>query len=493
MVFLSKKGYKNKTFKNTKPSIKMIAGSKVKKTKRLRIRPGEPIIITTKPKPRFNEKLIELLERLTKLMTQKGDHIRSRAYSKAQETVMMFNGDITDVEQMKGRPNIGPTILEKFKEYLETGTLRLFEREKDNPEYILSEVYGIGPKKAKELVGKGIVTIAQLRAREDELLNASQKAGLKYYEDILERIPRKEIDEYNMIFQKAFDDVKVPGAEYEIVGSYRRGAQTSGDIDAIITSPDPETFTKFIEKLRNHETGNNIILVTLSYGKTKCLVITKLPGHKYARRVDFMYTSPQEYPFAVLYFTGSKAFNTMMRAHALKMGTSLNEHGLYKKEAGKVKEEKVTHTFGSEHDVFDYLGLEYKSPEERIDGRSIIIVEKPELSEAKREEPQENIRLEPEPVITDAPPVVTVIPQQEPKPKKRITLKLKIKPEKIDIKQSEQVKLTPNSNMTATKQIKEFKTTGIDVLDKLTEKELGDMLIAANDAYYNTKTLSSIK
>ena len=538
MVFLSKKGYKNKTVKKTK----MIAGSKVKKTKRLRIRPGEPIIITTKPKPRFNEKLIELLERLAKLMTQKGDHIRSRAYSKAQETVMMFNGDITDVEQMKGKPNIGPTILEKFKEYLETGTLRLFEREKDNPEYILSEVYGIGPKKAKDLVEKGITSIAQLRAREDELLNASQKAGLKYYEDILERIPRKEIDEYNMIFQKAFDDVKVPGAEYEIVGSYRRGAQTSGDIDAIITSPDPETFTKFIEKLRNHETGNNIILVTLSYGKTKCLVITKLPGHKNARRVDFMYTSPQEYPFAVLYFTGSKAFNTMMRGHALKMGTSLNEHGLYKKESGKAKEEKVEHAFGSERDVFDYLGLEYKSPEERIDGRSIIVTEKPMKSEAKKEakseepieekieEPKENIRLEPEPIVTDAPSVVTVIPQEEPKqkPKKRITLKIKIKPEKIDIKHSEQIKLAPNSNTMANKHIESFKptknanplrsedglnssgsmtakeinpspegaylnlqrfkTTGIDVLTSLTEKELGDMLIAANDAYYNTKT-----
>jgi hypothetical protein len=126
MVFLGKKGYKNKTFKKTR----MNAGSKVKKTKRLRVRPGEPIIITTKPKPRINEKLIELLERLTKLMTQKGDHIRSRAYGKAQESVMMFNGDITEVEQMKGKPNIGPTILEKFKEYLETGTLRLFEREK---------------------------------------------------------------------------------------------------------------------------------------------------------------------------------------------------------------------------------------------------------------------------------------------------------------------------------------------------------------------------
>ena len=54
-------------------------------------------------------------------------------------------------------------------------------------------MYGIGPKKAQELVEQGITTIQQLRANQHQLLNETQKVGLKYYEDILKRIPRQEI------------------------------------------------------------------------------------------------------------------------------------------------------------------------------------------------------------------------------------------------------------------------------------------------------------
>ena len=37
--------------------------------------------------------------------------------------------------------------------------------------------------------------------------------------------------------------------------------------------------------------------------------------------------TPEEFPFAILYFTGSKTFNTIMRARALELGYSMNEHG----------------------------------------------------------------------------------------------------------------------------------------------------------------------
>jgi len=335
--------------------------------------PNQPIIEKTdknlEEMPRYNETFIAVLDRLAKLMSQKGDYIRSRAYTKAGDTIRNITEDITSVSQLEGKPNIGPMIKEKFTEYLETGTLRLFEREKDKPQYVLSEIYGVGPKKAEELVKKGITTIAQLRERQDELLNDVQKAGLKYYEDILERIPRSEIDEYNALFKTTFDKFSTPESRYEIVGSYRRGAHTSGDIDAIVTSDDASMFPKFIDALLEKQ----VIIEVLSRGKTKCLVIARLPNHKTARRVDFMYTSQEEYPFAVLYFTGSKTFNTVMRGHAIKLGFSLNEHGIYKKQPGKEKEEKVDQKFKDEKDIFDYLKMEYKEPNERIDGRSLVI------------------------------------------------------------------------------------------------------------------------
>ena len=103
-----------------------------------------------------------------------------------------------------------------------------------------------------------------------------------------------------------------------------------------------------------------------SRGPTKCLVITKLPGYVTARRVDFLYSSPEEYPFATLYFTGSKEFNTNMRERALKMGLTLNEHGFSKME-GRKKGDKLTKIFKDEKEIFDHLKMQYKTPEERND------------------------------------------------------------------------------------------------------------------------------
>jgi DNA polymerase/3'-5' exonuclease PolX len=136
---------------------------------------------------------------------------------------------------LKGQSGIGSTILSKFKEFQETGTLKVLERERGLPRYIFAKIYGVGPKRAQTLVDKdGVNTIAELRKHED-LLNNVQKKGLKYYEDILERIPRNEIVKYEKIFRKSFKKVSKKGDRFEIVGSYRRGAKTSGDIDIIIT------------------------------------------------------------------------------------------------------------------------------------------------------------------------------------------------------------------------------------------------------------------
>ena len=137
------------------------------------------------------------------------------------------------------------------------------------------------------------------------------------------------------------------------MGSYRRKAKTSGDIDIIISNTEDkrDAFDKFIDKLIENE----IIIEVLSRGKTKSLTVTKLPG-KPARRVDFLYAPPDEYPFAVLYFTGSKNFNTAQRHRALKKGYSLNEHGFYNMVNGK-KTAKVEQTFTTEDDPLTFRSL----------------------------------------------------------------------------------------------------------------------------------------
>lgn len=323
---------------------------------------------------RKNEELIALMDELATYTMKKGEPFKSRAYKKAEETLILYSDDITKSNYktigLENMPGIGVTIMKKLEEYMDTGTLRMLERERADPQNLFTQVYGIGPKKAKEIVEKDVKTIEQLRERQDELLNDVQRIGLKYYEDILQRIPREEVVAFEKILETNFQEVKTPGSRYEIVGSYRRGNKTSGDIDVIITGPEKEIFKKFMDNLLEKK----IIVEVLSRGPTKSLVIAKLPGADFSRRVDFLYTSPEEYPFAVLYFTGSKIFNTVMRGRALSLGYSLNEHGLYKMD-GKKKGEKVDHVFKNEKDIFDFLKMKYKTPEERKDGRAVVPIQ----------------------------------------------------------------------------------------------------------------------
>jgi NAD-dependent DNA ligase/DNA polymerase/3'-5' exonuclease PolX len=414
-------------------------------------------IVNPLPSGRLNEKFIELMEKLADIMLKQGEPFRARAYQKAQETIMAFPDDILSPEQLTGKPGIGSTIMDKLTEYMQTGTLKVLEREKNNPVNILADVYGIGPKKAKELVDNGITTIAQLREN-PQMLNAVQKVGLRYYEDILKRIPRSEIEEYESIFDTNFmfaTLLKEPNDDprFEVVGSYRRGAQNSGDIDVIITAKDPKVFVRFIDTLINQK----IILEVLSRGPTKCLVIAKIPSSDSARRVDFLYSTPEEYPFSVLYFTGSKIFNTVMRHQALQMGLTMNEHGLYKMD-GKKKGEKVAHTFKDEKDIFNYLHMAYKTPVERTDGRAVVIKQKSQSIIVEEAAPKKPSVIEDELVAED---------------------------EVEDEDGAENVII----DQSAAALIDTFKASGISHLQTLNENQLASMLNLANILYRNAQPI----
>ena len=472
-----------------------------------------PPTVSIPQSKRWNEEFIDILEQLSVLMAKQGDQIRSRVYKKAQETIMSIPEDIIDINQLKGKPGIGETILAKLQEYINTGTLNILEREKNKPEYILSNIYGIGPKKASELVKMGIKSIADLRQRQDEVLNAVQKVGLKYYEDIEQRIPRSEIDEYNTIFDSVYQELRKtdPIMKYEIVGSYRRGAQTSGDIDVIITSSVPDTFKRFVDILLQQ----HIILEILSRGQSKCLVITKIPDKQFARRVDFLFTSPKEYPFSVLYFTGSKGFNTVMRGYALKLGYSLNEHGFSKMEGKHKSETLLDLPIYQERDIFTFLKLQYKEPKERIDGRSVIPINvfeepvSPLPDTVAADLPVEVAADLPVEVANDLPVELQetsiILPKKKPKTEKikvqkepKEPRKSKAKTLKNNIKLSidnpiqmlpEQVSETININESAEQNIRSFKTKGISLLESLAESDLNQMLIISNDKYYNETPL----
>lgn len=392
----------------------------------------------------MNTELMNIMDELGDIMTRKGEPFKARAYKKASETIMTYPSDIINVKQLEGNPGIGKTIMEKMEEYQKTGTLKILERERSDPMNLFTKIYGVGPKKAKVLIDDGITTIQDLKNHQDKL-NDTQKIGLNYYEDLQKRIPRDEIEEYDKIFKNLFNEVAPPGSKYEIVGSYRRNAKTSGDIDIIITNNENniDAFNKFLDKLIKE----NILVEVLTRGKVKSLTIGKLPS-SIPRRLDFLYTPPDEYAFAILYFTGSKAFNTVMRQRALDLGYSLNEHGLTKMESGK-KQEKVNILFPNEESIFKFLGMKYKEPSEREGYKSVELL--PENEEST---------------------LNTNILQKE-KPKKAKTLKKTLKSDSFN------------------EHIKKLKEEGIDVLKMLNEKQLAKILDEASKAYYNEEPLMS--
>ena len=406
---------------------------------------------------RLNECFISLLETLNSIMLKRGEIFRARAYQKAQETILSYPGDIIHYNQLKGLPSIGKTILESFEEYSKTKTLDIIEKEKNNPATILSDIYGVGPKKAQQLVESGITSISQLRNNQ-QLLNDVQKVGLQYYEVVLKRIPRNEIEIYRKYFEDMFVSFKtsIPDSKFEIVGSYRRGAETSGDIDVIITSSSTQLFKTFIDLL----VAKKVIREILSRGSTKCLVIAKIPESTAYRRVDFLFTSLEEFPFAILYFTGSKIFNTVMRHRAQEMGFTMNEHGLYKIEENGKKGEKVEHNFVKEKDIFDYLKMEYKTPIERIDGRAVIKIsleENTTLTEAKNE-------------------------KKEKKEKKQNTTKKNRIKKKLVISE-----LNNENEHLINDVIQTFRKLGIKFLDTLNETQITEMYNHANKVYRNSQ------
>ena len=141
-------------------------------------------------------------------MLKQGEPFKARAYSNAKESLLEITTDIESLDYIKGKKGIGKSVLDTLKEFIDTGKVGVIERERNNPVNILGDIYGVGPKKAKELVEKnGIKTIEELRTKQDELLNDKQKIGLKYYEDIQKRIPRKEIEEFAKVFENIFKQV----------------------------------------------------------------------------------------------------------------------------------------------------------------------------------------------------------------------------------------------------------------------------------------------
>lgn len=315
----------------------------------------------------MNKDLIDQFVALQNYYREQDDKGRTIAYGKAIAVLRMVDRKITSPNQLKGTRGIGPKVLEKVKEYLDTGKIGAAESAKkelqkekkiSEKERILMElatVWGIGPSKAQKLYDEGIRSIKDLR-KKTELLTAQQKIGLKYQEDLQKKVPREMITSLYVIM-RAYLDKKFGRGTYdmEIAGSYRRGSKESGDIDCLLSSKVfglKDAVKLFLKK--------NIVTDVLSMRHEKFMGVAHCPSGGLHIRLDIEFVSEEEWGTALLYFTGSKGFNVYMRADAKRKGMLLNEHGLYDIETG----DRIIN-YPTEEDIFQEIGMKYVKPENR--------------------------------------------------------------------------------------------------------------------------------
>lgn len=300
-----------------------------------------------------NLKILEEYETLNK------QPFKARAYNKVISSIELSTDSHDTFESFSNIKGIGDKIKDKIKEYFKTGKIIAVENALNDKMFSLkrnlSNLYGVGPVKIIELMKK-VESFEELKTK-PELLNDKQKIGLKYYDDMLQRIPMSEGKKHysiiNKIFNKTYSNI-----EFELVGSYRRKNIDMGDIDILIKNrPDLE-----LKNLINELKSSNYIIETLANGKNKFMGLCKIAPELPARRIDILIADPSYYYFALLYFTGSYQFNIYMRRVALQKKLSLTEYGF------KDKNKKIIDTTAdikSEKDIFEYLEIPYVLPENR--------------------------------------------------------------------------------------------------------------------------------
>ncbi|CAE6439732.1 unnamed protein product [Rhizoctonia solani] len=195
--------------------------------------------------PCVNQMLVDELSRLRDIYEAKkhedpSNQFRVLNYTKAIRSITKHPKRITSVDQVSHLTGVGAGIAEKISEFIATGRVAKIAAQTTEDlavTRIFQGIYGVGPQIAHSWYVRGLRTLADIRNRVDGIvLSPAQELGLQYYADLQRRMPRSEAAE---IFQriKAVALQLDPMLDIEIMGSFRRGRQTCGDVDILMTRP----------------------------------------------------------------------------------------------------------------------------------------------------------------------------------------------------------------------------------------------------------------
>jgi DNA polymerase (family X) len=313
------------------------------------------------------------------------DSFRIRSYRRAAEALeglpQQVSGLIDEPKKLLEIPGIGKGMAANIQELCRSGKLGPHQELllKYRPSMLeLLKIQGLGPKTIALLWSafqvSDLAAVEKL-AREGklrELPRLSEKSEQKILKAIegYRRISgRFLLDEADRTAQKLTEHLRhIKGIEkITPAGSLRRGRETVGDLDVLITGPccvDDEQRAGLIEEILRFPG----ILEVLAKGDNK--VSFKLRS---GMQVDVRTLPPESYGAAMQYFTGSKNHNVSLRQRALKMGFTLSEYGLFRLDNNK----RVAGA--TEGDIYGKLKLDCIPPELRENFGEIEAAEKHNL------------------------------------------------------------------------------------------------------------------
>jgi DNA polymerase (family 10) len=328
----------------------------------------------------MNEDIAKIFEELATLLELTGANgFRVNAHSKVARVVEGLTSDLgelarTDdaIKSLEAIDGIGKSSAQKIVEFAAQGTVTELEKLRASVPDGLREVMkvpGLGPKTVRRLWQEAeIESIQDLEAAiDDGRLEALPRMGRKTIDNIRESIDfmktagdRRRLGTAMPIAERLVAAMQaIPGVrKVAYAGSLRRGQETIGDLDLLVTTTDPKAAN---EAFRT-QSGVTKILVA---GETKSSV--RLED---GIQVDLRVVPEEVWGAALMYFTGSKDHNVALRERAIGRGLRLNEYGLFPDdgEDGPPQQRGVTAiASATETEIYEALDLPWIPPELRVD------------------------------------------------------------------------------------------------------------------------------
>ncbi|KAI1079273.1 Nucleotidyltransferase [Whalleya microplaca] len=360
-----------------------------------------------------NDAFIEDLKKVRSIRALADDEVGVRAYSTSIASLAAYPYLINSAAEVSRLPGCSDKIAALWKEWKAEGCLREVEETSSDPKLsvlrLFYEIWGVAATTAREFYRKGWRDLDDIVEYGWDNISRVQQIGVKYYEELQEKIPRSEVEQIGDIILRHARKLH-KGCQMVIVGGYRRGKAASGDVDVMLSYPDSAATRNFVLEIVTSLEKDKYITHTLTLstknserGQTpvawkgqgtkagagfdtldKALVVWQDPkwdksasakNPNLHRRVDIIISPWKTAGCAVIGWTGGTTFQRDLRRYCkYEKGLKFDSSGVRSRTDGSWvdlesdEDGPAPDMLTAEKRVFQRLGLEWRRPEERCTG-----------------------------------------------------------------------------------------------------------------------------